>query len=227
MVVVEDDFYDIAEIISNKQDRIMEQEQGEVKVVVFDLNGTFYNKSSKEEFYRFICTRRPKKLKYAFEMAYFYLRHKLHQISRTEFKENFFNYLDNLPPSKVNEYATEFWKEEFPKNFNKELINRFKEFKQQEVILFCATGGLELYVKPLFDLYEIDGFAGTKVNYNGETYIADGLACKEEEKISRLEKFLKGKAYRIIEAYSDSKEEILHEAEKAYLIENGKIKPFD
>ncbi len=32
----------------------------EVKIVVFDLNGTFYNKSSKEEFFKFICKKKTK-----------------------------------------------------------------------------------------------------------------------------------------------------------------------
>lgn len=204
----------------------MKQEGEVVKVVVFDLNGTFYNESSKDTFYRFICKKRPKRLKYVFEMYWYKLLLKMHQIKQTEFKENFFNYLDEFPPSQVEAYATEFWEQEYPGNFNKELKERFDEVKQEGVVLFCATGALELYVKPLFNLYEINAFAGTKVKYNGHTYITDGLACKAEEKIARLENYLSGKPYKIIEAYSDSKEEILDEAEKAFLVEDGKIKPY-
>lgn len=198
----------------------------EVKVVIFDLNGTFYNKSSKEEFYKFICTKRPKRIRYVFEMGYYYFLMKIHKIRQTEFKENFFNYLDGLPPARVDEYAKEFWEQEFPEKFNKELLSRFEDIKKSGAVLFCATGGLEIYVKPLFDLYKISGFAGTKVQYDGSTYITKGLACKEEEKIMRLEKFLTGKPYRIVEAYSDSKEEILKRAEKAFLIEDGKLTKF-
>lgn len=204
----------------------MTQDKEEVKVVVFDLNGTFYNESSKDEFYKFICTKRPKRIQYLLQMGYYKLLLKLHQIRQTEFKENFFNYLDDLPPAQVDAYAREFWQREFPDNFHKELMRRFDTFKRQGVVLFCATGGLEMYVKPLFDLYEINAFAGTKVKYNGHTYLADGLACKEEEKIARLEKYLEGKPYRIIEAYSDSKEEILNRAEKAFLLEDGEIIPY-
>lgn len=198
-----------------------------VKVVIFDLNGTFYNESSKEEFYKYILSRRPKRIKYIFEMTYYYVRKKLNKINETEFKENFFNYLDEFPPAQVKEYAKAYWEQEFPDKFNKELIKRFNSFKdQKDVVLFCATGGLELYVKPLFDLYPIDGFAGTQVKYDGKTYIVEGLACKEEEKLERLSIFLKGKPYRIIEAYSDSKEEILKRAEKAFLLDDGEIKPY-
>lgn len=197
-----------------------------VRVVVFDLNGTFYNKSSKEEFYKFLLKKQPNRIKYFFQMGYFTVLLKLKQIKQTEFKENFFNYLDDFPPAKVEEFAKEFWEQEFSEKFNKELIRRFNELKQQETLLFCATGGFELYVKPLFDIYEINGFAGTRVKYDGHTYLIKGKACKEEEKIERLEKFLNGKPYRIIEAYSDSEEEILKRAEKAYLIKDGKITPY-
>ncbi|GAB3816429.1 hypothetical protein GCM10028895_11620 [Pontibacter rugosus] len=119
-----------------------------------------------------------------------------------------------------------FWQQEYPRQFNKELIQRFDALKKQGVVLFCATGGLELYVKPLFDLYTINAFAGTKVYYEGHTYVVDGLACKHEEKIRRLEEYLAGKPFRIIEAYSDSKEEILDHAEKAFLIDDGVLTPY-
>jgi len=203
------------------------KQDGEVKVVIFDLNGTFYNKSSKEEFYKFILKKRPNRLKYVFEMSYYYVKMKLNKIQQTEFKENFFNYLDGLPPAKVEEYAREFWAQEFPEEFNKELKKIFDDLKKSETLLFCATGGFELYVKPLFDLYEIDGLVGTQVEYDGKTYKVIGEACKEEEKIKRIRKLLNGKSFRIVEAYSDSKEVILDKAEKAFLIKDKKILPYN
>ena len=201
----------------------MEGKADVIDIVVFDLNGTFYNKSSKDEFYKFICSKRPNRLKYIIEMGYYKLLLKVNQIRQTEFKENFFNYLDDFPPATVENYAREFWEREYPQNFNQQLQKRFTELKAKDALVFCATGGLELYVKPLFDIYKIDGFAGTRVNYDGHTYLVQGEACKGEEKIKRLEEFLGGKPYRIIEAYSDSKEEILDQAEKAYLIKDGEI----
>lgn len=204
-----------------------EKEEKKVEVVVFDLNGTFYNKSSKEEFYKFILRKNPNRLKYFWEMSYYYLQLKVHHIKQTEFKENFFNYLDDLPPGKVEEYAREFWEKEFPKEFNGELLNKFSDFKKKGIPVICATGGFELYVKPLFNIYKISGLVGTRVKYTAETYEVIGKACKDEEKLKRLGELLEGKPYRIIEAYSDSEEEILDRAEKAYLVEGGKLKPYE
>lgn len=203
-----------------------ENTKEEVKVAVFDLNKTFYNKSSKDEFFKFVSTKKPHKLAYYFQMMYYKVLLKMHQIRQTEFKENFFNYLDNLPPDKVETYAREFWKQEYPDNFNKEIKERLDKLKQEGVQIFCATGGLEVYVKPLFELYPIDAFFGTKVNYTDNTYLVDGKACKAEEKIARLDEHFKGKSYKIVEAYSDDKEEILDEAEKASLVKDGRIVPY-
>lgn len=201
----------------------MVSKEGEIKVVVFDLNGTFYKKSSKDEFYKFILAKRPKRFYYIFQMIYYNALKKLHQIKKTEFKENFFNYLDGLPPEQVEAYAKEFWEKEFPANFNKELISRFDKLKEEGVYIFCATGGLELYVKPLFDKYPISGFAGTRVHYVNGTYKVIGKACKDEEKLQRLAAYFNGKPHVIVEAYSDSKEAILDKAEKAFLIKDNKI----
>lgn len=198
----------------------------EVKVVVFDLNGTFYNKSSKTEFFKFISLKDLSRLRYIFEMGYFHVLQKLNLIGQTKFKENYFNYLNNLPPEEVEQLGREFWKKEYPANFNSELIQKFDQYKKDKVLLFCATGTLELYVKPLFDFYQIDGFSGTRVKYNGHSYLSEGPACKGEEKLKRLEEFLNGRPYRLIEAYSDKEEPILDKAEKAFLVNDGKIVPY-
>ncbi|WP_114781243.1 haloacid dehalogenase-like hydrolase [Botryobacter ruber] len=199
----------------------------ELQLAVFDLNKTFYHKSSKEEFYKFILTKEPKRLSYIFEMAYFKLLNKLNQIRQTEFKENFFNYLDKLPPDKVEAYAIEFWKKEFPENFNQEIMSRLDSMKKDGVKIVCATGGLEVYVKPLFRLFEVDGMVGTRVKYTNKTYLVKGEACKGEEKLRRLNSLFNGKKYRILEAYSDKKEEMLEKAEKAFLVKKGNLQPME
>jgi phosphoserine phosphatase len=199
----------------------------EVKVVVFDLNGTFYNEKSKDEFYKFILTKQPRKVGAFFGMAYYQLLMKFHQIGQTEFKENFFNYLDKIPPRQVEAYAEEFWKKEFPDQFNQELLTHFKNLKKAGVQLFCATGALELYVKPLSGLFPVDGIAGTKVKYENETYLVEGEACKGEEKLRRIDEHYRGRPYRIIEAYSDSKEAILDKADKSFLVVKGELRPYE
>jgi HAD superfamily phosphoserine phosphatase-like hydrolase len=200
--------------------------KNEVKVAVFDLNGTLYNEKSKDEFYKFILKKKPKKIGAIFEMGYYQVLGKLHKISQTEFKENFFNYLDDIPPQQVTAYAAEYWQQEYPKQFNQEIMARLAGLKKQGVELFCATGGLELYVEPLFKLYPVDGFAGTRMRYDGHTYLVEGDACKADEKLRRIAQHYGSRPYRIVEAYSDSKEDILDKADKSFLVKDKKLIPY-
>ena len=196
-----------------------------IKVTVFDLNKTFYQKSSKEEFYKFICAKRPKRVRFFFEMFYYKILSKLNLIRQTEFKENFFNYLDKLPPEKVTAYAREFWQREYPQNFNQEIKARLEKAKSEGQQIFCATGALEVYVKPLFDLYSINGLAGTQTEYTGKTYKVIGKACKGEEKVKRVKEHYKNKNLTITEAYSDQEEELFNITERPFLVKKGKLVP--
>ncbi len=72
-----------------------------LKIAVFDINGTLYRKKSKEEFFRFICFRNSYKLADIYHLLLFKLLGSLRLVNQTQFKENFFNYLDDLPPEQV------------------------------------------------------------------------------------------------------------------------------
>ncbi len=200
--------------------------QTPAKIVVIDLNETFYLKSSKEEFYKFIVSKEPRRIGFIFEMAYFKLLKNLNRMRQTEFKENFFNYLDNLPPEKVAAYAQEFWRREYPRNFNNQIIERLQQAKSRGEEVFCATGGLEVYVKPLFDIFPVDGLAGTKTTFTGTTYKVAGEACKGEEKVRRVKEHYNNKPFIITESYSDRYEELFEITEKPFLVDNGKIEPY-
>jgi HAD superfamily phosphoserine phosphatase-like hydrolase len=199
----------------------------EKQVAVFDLNGTLYNKSSKDEFFKFICTKKPASAIKYFHMGRFMILKKLHLVGQTEFKENFFSYLDGISPAQVSDYACEFWEKEFPSDFNQTLMSQVKELKQQGIAVYIITGALELYVKPLVEMYkEIDGFAGTRTEYRNQKHLVAGEACKGKVKLKALGELLNGEPFRIVEAYSDSKEPILDEAQKAFLIKDGKAMPY-
>lgn len=196
----------------------------ETKVALFDLNGTLYNESSKDEFFKFVCSKKPATVLKYIHMGCYIILQKWKLISQTEFKENFFSYLDGLPPAQVTAYAREFWQKEFPSNFNQELMSTVERLKREGVKVFIISGALELYMKPLMQMYKsIDGFAGTRVKYEDEKYLVTGEACKGEVKLQVLRELMNGKPYRIVEAYSDSKEPMLDAAEKAFLIKDGRV----
>lgn len=196
------------------------------KVAVFDLNKTVYLKSSKEEFFKYICFRNNYKLKDIFRMAFFVGMKELNLINVTDYKENFFSYLNHIPPARVAEYAEEFWSVEFPKYFHPELCNRISHLRQEGVKIVFITGALDIYVKPLFDFFlKPDLWLATRTQYRSGTYDIIGKACKGEEKISRLKLALYPEPFEITESYSDKKEAILKPATHPWLVKNGEILP--
>ncbi len=190
-----------------------------LRIAVFDINGTLYTKSSKEEFFRFICFRNGYKLADIYYLLLFKLLGKFRLINQTQFKENFFNYLDHLPPDRVGRYAAEYWSIEYPRYFHSELIDRVDRLRQDGVKIFCISGGLDIYMDQLYELFPVDAHLSTRVAYRQSTYEIIGEANKDGEKIRRLNEHLDGQAYQVVEAYSDEKEAILDLAEQAYLIE--------
>lgn len=198
------------------------------RVAVFDINGTLYHKSSKEEFFKYVCFKNGYKLLDIYHVIVYKLLGKAHMINQTKFKENFFNYLNDLLPETVQRYAREYWSIEYPQYFNQTLLDRVKELKEENVKIICITGGLDVYIEPLFKDFEVDAFYCTNTVYRDRTYLVDGVACKGKEKLERLCKHFNGEPYRIVEAYSDDPEPILEEAEKAFIITpEGKVEPFD
>ncbi|WP_373058047.1 HAD family hydrolase [Zunongwangia sp. H14] len=192
------------------------------KIVVYDLNKTLYNKSSKDEFFKFICYKKGYKLLHLFQLSGLKLMGKMKVISKTFFKENFYNYLKNLPPDTVKRYAEEFWNMEFPDKFREKMLSDIKKFKAEDVEVYIITGGFEVYTKYLEDLLPVK-VLGTKTEFKNGNYEVIGKACNDQEKVRRLQEDVNGE-FRIIEAYSDDKEEILELAENAYLVdEDGNL----
>ena len=193
------------------------------KIAVFDINGTLYHKKSKEEFFRFICYRNSYKLIDMYHLILFKLLGKLRLINQTQFKENFFNYLDGLPPEQVDRYAREYWSIEYPYYFNDELLQRVEELRNEGVKIFCITGGLDVYMTPLFELFPVDGYMCTRTRYDDGTYRIVGEACKNQEKINRLCEHFGDDSFHVEEAYSDDNEEVLELADQAYVVKKGKV----
>jgi phosphoserine phosphatase len=197
-----------------------------IKIAVFDLNQTVFNKSSKEEFFRFLVAKKPRKLLNLFQMGFYTLLKEQKLISKTDFKENFFHYLDGLEPSTLQDYAREYWSQQWPDHFNASLLAKIEELRQAGIQVYFITGALDIYVAPLFEHFlQTDGWLSTRTQYIKGRYKVIGKACKDEEKIRRLQQLLYTQPFEIIEAYSDKEEAVLQQAKKSFLVKNKEIIP--
>ena len=191
------------------------------EIVVYDLNQTLYKKSSKDEFFKFICYKKGYKLVHLFQIGLLTALGKLRVMSKTYFKENFYNYLDNLPPEQVKRYARQFWNLEFPEYFREEMIADIIEKDKAGIKVYIITGGFEVYTKYLEELLPLK-VIGTLTKYENEDYKIIGKTCNDAEKVKRLDAEMNGD-YKILAAYSDDDEEILYKAEKGYFLKDGKL----
>ena len=191
------------------------------EIIVYDLNQTLYKKSSKDEFFKFICYKKGYKLIHLIQIGWLKALGKLHIMSKTYFKENFYDYLNKLPPEKVEKYAKQFWNVEFPEYFREEMVADIIAKDKAGIKVYIVTGGFEVYTKYLEELLPLK-VIGTRTKYENEDYKIIGKTCNDEEKVRRLKEEVNGD-YRLLEAYSDDDEEILHHAEKGYLLKDGKL----
>jgi len=192
------------------------------EIIVYDLNQTLYKKSSKDEFFKFICYKKGYKLVHLFQIGCLKALGKLRIMSKTYFKENFYDYLNKLPPEKVEKYAEQFWNLEFTEYFREEMVADIREKDKAGIKVYIVTGGFEIYTKYLEEILPLK-VIGTITKYENQDYKIIGKTCNDEEKVKRLDAEMNGE-YRLLEAYSDDDEEILYKAEKGYLLEDGELK---
>ena len=194
-------------------------------IAVFDLNQTLYSKPSKDEFFKFVCFKKPHKLWNAVQIAWWYFLKGHGFIGDTKFKENFFNYLDGIHPDKVAEYARDFWRMEYPKHFNADVLTQVERLKGEGVKCVICSGAMAVYMNSLKEFLPMDRYISTKTVWRKGKYHIVGESCDDAEKLNMIREVY-GDDVRIVEAYSDEPEPLLDAAEKGFMVEDGVIRPY-
>ncbi|MUP45063.1 haloacid dehalogenase-like hydrolase [Gramella sp. BOM4] len=191
------------------------------RILVYDLNKTLYRKSSKNEFFKFLCSRRPKICFSIFGMLYSGLVYSLDLKNKTWFKDRFYRYLNGLKPKEVQKLAKQYWKREFPEQFRTEFLDEIKSSVQNGIEVYVVTGAYEIYVKYLETILPVN-VIGTRAEYRDGKYHIIGKACNDEEKVRRLEEHIR-QDFVILKSYSDDDEAILYEAEEGYFLQGDSL----
>ncbi|AVR44734.1 phosphoserine phosphatase [Christiangramia fulva] len=190
-----------------------------LQIVVYDLNRTLYRKSSKNEFFKFLISKKQARSLNLIQMLPFALLYSLKLLNKTTFKQHFYKYLDGIPPEVMTNLAKEFWDREYPENFRKSMLGDIHRYTSENVEVYIITGAYEVYTKYLENLLGVK-VLGTRTSYKNGQYRIEGKACNNEEKVRRLKQEVR-EDYEILKAYSDDDEEILYEAEKGYFLKGN------
>ncbi len=191
-----------------------------LQVVVYDLNRTLYRKSSKNEFFRFLSRKKKSKFQNLFRMLPVSAIYSLGLLNKTTFKQQFYKYLNGIPPEEMEILAKEFWDLEYPENFRKSLLRDIHQARNKGIHICIITGAYEVYTKYLEKLLGVK-VIGTRTTYKNSSYKIIGKACNNKEKVRRLKEEIP-EDFVLLKAYSDDDEEILYEAEKGCYLKGSR-----
>jgi phosphoserine phosphatase len=183
---------------------------------VYDFDKTIYKRDSTFEFYRFCVSRHPVILVEIPVVFLYAILFTFQLCSMTVFKEKFFRFLRHL--DSVDELAREFWKA------NRENIADFyKKGRREDDVVISASP--EFLLQPVCGILKIENLIASRVDKN--TGLFAGENCWGEEKLRRLREEMPD--VTVGEFYSDSISDapLAGIAEKAYIVQHGRIIPWE
>ena len=123
------------------------------------------------------------------------------------------NLLKGLSYDELDKLAMEYYIQEVKPHFNKEIIERLIELKQQNYKIYVISGGYSIYLKYFVDEFNLDGLFATDIKFsNGNICegIFDGNDCMGWEKLSILKSYFANKTTEESEivGFTDSSSDI-------------------
>lgn len=179
---------------------------------VYDFDGTIYDGDSTVDFFLFALKRNPSLICYVPRQIWGFLLYGLKQISKTELKEYFFNFLSGIHAEKLTE---DFWDQ-----------NRHKIYKwyldQQQPDDIIISASPEFLLQPICSRLGICHLIASEVD--PETGMFTGENCRGQEKVQRLES--EYNVNHIDTFYSDSLSDwpLAEIADKAFWVDKGIVR---
>ena len=201
-----------------------------IKIALFDIDKTIIDGDSMFDLLMYTIKKYPKAV---IRLPILFVRlvlYKFKLIDTKKAKESMFYTLNYLEDDDLKCFYENILKK---KIFN-DAIEEIKKLKKEGYHILLVSASPECYLK-FFEVEEyVDGVIGTKLRRTNNRYIniIEGINCKGEEKVVRIEEYLKERNLIIDKnnsvAYSDSLSDIpmFNLVEKAYLI-NYKKKNLD
>lgn len=197
-----------------------------VKVALFDIDKTIIKGDSMFKLLEYTLKKYPKSILGVLLLVVKLFKYKLGLINTKIAKENMFYTLKYLNEDDLYD----FYKQVLKKSIYCEAENKMKELYSQNYKIILISASPECYLKYFEEEEFIDFVIGTRLYKEGNRFINKiiGENCKGEEKVKRINEYLK-KLDIIIDkensvAFSDSLSDIpmFNLVNKAYLINYNK-----
>lgn len=169
------------------------------KLALFDVDFTITSKETLMQLYSYSIKEKKSNIKYLPRALFSGLLYVLKIYDERKVKESFLKFIDGTSEEELNNFVSRFYQNRLKNILYKDGIDMIKKLKNEgcEVILISASP--EFYLNKLYDIPEVDKIIGTRFEfYNGKfTRKMLGNNCKGEEKVVRLNEYIKEKGYEI------------------------------
>jgi HAD superfamily hydrolase (TIGR01490 family) len=196
------------------------------QLVVFDFDHTLYSNDCTLRIWKYVIKTRPSRILYLPRQILFVLLHQMGLCNTKVFKEQFLAFLNGISRSELDEICSEFWSKEWPKNFNKTILNTIEKHLKENYEVWIISASPEWFIQPLLSKqFQGVNLSATRLKHIDRRYLIDGENCKGPEKIIRIRKIL-GETKEFFAAYSDNTSDLplLKMAREGYVVRNGMAK---
>lgn len=174
------------------------------KVALFDFDNTLSQGDSISYLLKYYIKKHPLSFFHLLKAGMIYIGYKCHLCTFLQAKEALL-----FPISKMNDQELEeFYRKEVEPHYYQNVVEELKRKKEEGYLIVLCTASVECYMK--YCRLPIDVLIGTKVerkNHQNRNKIIS-KNCKNEEKVVRIQQYLKDNDYEIdyehSYAYSDS-----------------------
>ncbi len=184
------------------------------KIALFDFCDTIVDFQSGNPFIFFVINKKKSKL---LHLKNIFRKLKL-KLIRTVIKSypdkrDILKLLKGLTRDELDSIAQDYYLYEVRTHFNKEVIDKLNELKEQNYKIYVVSGGYSIYLKYFIEEFDLDGLFATDIKFNTNNIcegVFDGYDCMGWEKYYRLKRFFKEKNINNSEiiGFTDSKSDI-------------------
>jgi HAD superfamily hydrolase (TIGR01490 family) len=161
------------------------------KLAIFDVDYTLTKSETLYELFKFMLWKDKKLIKHLPVSLGSALLYVVKIFDEKKAKDNFIRFLMNIEEKELELLMEEFYEKKISKILYKDAIDRIKQLKNEGCKIYLISASPEVYLNQLYKIKEVDKIIGTRLKCEEKKYSIEGFNCKGEEKVKRLNEFLK------------------------------------
>lgn len=184
-------------------------------VNIYDFDHTIYDGDASFDFIKFVIFRNLRLYKYLPIMGWALVLYVMGLRNRKEIKQIAFKFLESVPGIEVE--LRLFWK-----NHNQKIKTWYIDQKRPSDVIISASP--KFLLEPIVSQLKIHTLIATEMNI--KTGVITGENCRGQEKVRRLQEFLKSNTVGAVYSDSLSDTPILHLGNDAFIVKKNLHIPF-